>query len=171
MPRALRSCGRNGSDMGSGGTVGRPRSNAPGRPGRTKGDTSMKRTRWLLFLAALALVAAACGYSDVSSDTTAAPSGGGNVGSAAHGQELFKSTCAACHGQNGEGIDGLGTDMNNNEFIQSLSNADLIAFIAVGRSATEPANTTGVDMPPKGGNASLTDEDLADIVDYLRTLQ
>jgi mono/diheme cytochrome c family protein len=132
----------------------------------------MKRTKWLMLLAVLALVLAACGYSDVSSDTTAAPSGGGeDVGGAAHGQELFKSTCAACHGQNAEGIDGLGTDMHNNEFIQSQSNADLMVFITVGRSTTDPDNTTGVDMPPKGGNSSLTDTDLADIVDYLRTLQ
>jgi mono/diheme cytochrome c family protein len=133
----------------------------------------MKRTKWLMLLAVLALALAACGYSDVSSDTTAAPpSGGGeDVGGAAQGQELFKSTCAACHGQSAEGIDGLGTDMNNNEFIQSQSNADLIVFIAVGRSTTDPDNTTGVDMPPKGGNSSLTDTDLADIVDYLRTLQ
>ena len=131
----------------------------------------MKRTKWLLFLATLALVVAACGYSDTSSDTTAAPSGGEDVGGAAHGQELFKGTCAACHGQNAEGIDGLGTDMHNNEFIQSQSNADLIVFLAVGRSTTDPDNTTGVDMPAKGGNSSLTETDLADIVDYLRTLQ
>ncbi len=132
----------------------------------------MKRTKWLMFLAVFVLVVAACGYSDTSSNTTAAPSdGGGDVGGAAHGQELFKSTCTACHGQNAEGIDGLGTDMHDNEFIQSQSNADLIVFIAVGRSTTDPNNTTGVDMPPKGGNSSLTDSDLADIVDYLRTLQ
>jgi mono/diheme cytochrome c family protein len=133
---------------------------------------TMRRTKWLLFLAALALAAASCGYSDVSSDTTAAPSGGGeDVGGAANGQELFKSTCTACHGQNAEGIDGLGTDMHDNEFIQSLSNAELILFIAAGRSTTDPDNTTGVNMPPKGNNSSLTDTDLADIVDYLRTLQ
>jgi len=132
----------------------------------------MKRTKWFLFLAALALVAASCGYSDVSSDTTAAPSGGGeDVGGAANGQELFKSTCAACHGQNAEGIDGLGTDMHDNEFIQAQSNADLIVFLSVGRSTTDPDNTTGVDMPAKGGNSALTEKDLADIVDYLRTLQ
>ena len=132
----------------------------------------MKRTKWILFLAALALVTAACGYSDVSSNTTAAPGGGGeDVGGAAHGQELFKTTCSACHGQNAEGIDGLGTDMHNNDFIQSQSNADLILFITVGRSTTDPDNTTGVDMPPKGGNSSLTETDIADITDYLRTLQ
>lgn len=133
----------------------------------------MKRTKWLLFLAALALVAASCGYSDTSSDTTAttAASGGEDVGGAANGQELFKTTCAACHGQNAEGIDGLGTDMHDNAFVQAQSNADLIVFLAVGRSTTDPDNTTGVDMPAKGGNSSLTDQDLSDIVDYLRTLQ
>jgi len=47
----------------------------------------------------------------------------------------------------------------------------LILFIAVGRSTTDPDNVTGIAMPPKGGNSSLTDQDLADIVDYLRTLQ
>lgn len=132
----------------------------------------MKRTRWLLFLAALALVVAACGYSDTSSNTTAAPSGGGeDAGGVAHGQELYKSTCAACHGQNAEGIDGLGTQLSDSDFVQSLSDADLIVFITDGRSTTDPDNTTGVDMPPKGGNASLTETDIADIVDYLRTLQ
>ncbi len=132
----------------------------------------MKRTKWLKFLAVLALVLAACGYSDTSSNTTAAPGGGGeDVGGAAHGQELYKTTCAACHGQSAEGIDGLGPQLSDSGFVQSLSNAELILFIAAGRSTTDPDNTTGVDMPPKGGDSSLTEEDLADIVDYLRTLQ
>ncbi|WP_448601203.1 hypothetical protein [Thermoflexus hugenholtzii] len=42
-------------------------------------------------------------------------------------------------------------------------------FIKKGRPATDPANTTGVDMPPKGGNPALTDQDLADIIAFLRT--
>jgi disulfide bond formation protein DsbB len=40
-----------------------------------------------------------------------------------------------------------------------------------GRPASDPANTTKVDMPPKGGNPALTDQDLADIVTYVRSLQ
>ena len=43
--------------------------------------------------------------------------------------------------------------------------------IQVGRPAGDPLNDTGVDMPPRGGNPSLSDEDLAHIVAYLRTLQ
>ncbi len=131
----------------------------------------MKRTKWLMLLAVLALVLGACGYSDTSSDTTAAPSGGGEAaGGAAHGQDLYKTTCAACHGQNAEGIDGLGSPLANSDFVKALSDADLVAFINAGRPASDPDNTTGVEMPPKGGNASLSDGDVQDIVDYLRTL-
>ena len=39
-----------------------------------------------------------------------------------------------------------------------------------GRPADDPANTTGVAMLPKGGNPSLTDADLTDIVHFLKSL-
>src|SRR5690606_31984637 len=35
----------------------------------------------------------------------------------------------------------------------------------------DPANTTGMLMPPRGGNPDLTDTQVADIVTYLRGLQ
>lgn len=124
-------------------------------------------TRTVLLLTSLALVLASCS----SSDTTSVASESEDAGGAAHGQELYSSTCSACHGNNAEGINGLGTRLSDSEFIQLMSNAELVAFIAVGRSTTDPDNTTGIAMPPKGGDNSLTDEDLADIVDYLRTLQ
>ena len=43
--------------------------------------------------------------------------------------------------------------------------------LKTGRSTSDPANTTGVDMPPKGGNPALTDQDLLDIIAYIRTLE
>jgi len=52
-----------------------------------------------------------------------------------------------------------------------LSDAELVEFIKMGRSVGDPANTTGVDMPPKGGSPSLSDQDIYDIVAYLRTLE
>ncbi len=33
------------------------------------------------------------------------------------------------------------------------------------------ANTTKVDMPPKGGNPALKDDDLVNIAAFLRSLQ
>ena len=35
---------------------------------------------------------------------------------------------------------------------------------------SHPDNTSGVEMPPKGGNPGLTDEQLTDIIAYIRTL-
>ena len=43
-------------------------------------------------------------------------------------------------------------------------------FVKVGRMPFDPLNLTGVQMPPKGGNPSLSEEDLADIGAYLDTL-
>jgi mono/diheme cytochrome c family protein len=40
----------------------------------------------------------------------------------------------------------------------------------VGRQPTDPLNTTGQLMPAKGGNPALTDEDLYNVVAYIRSL-
>lgn len=79
--------------------------------------------------------------------------------------------CATCHGTDGRGLAGLGPDLVNSPLVRGLPDAQLVTFITLGRSARDPANTTGVEMPPRGGNPLLTDQDLADIVAYLRTLQ
>lgn len=91
--------------------------------------------------------------------------------SAANGQQLFATTCAGCHGSQGEGVPHLGKDIQSSQFIAGLSDAKLAAFIIEGRSATDPLNTTHVAMPPKGGNPALSAENIADLVAYIRQLQ
>jgi len=86
------------------------------------------------------------------------------------GQELFTGTCSACHGPEGKGVVGLGKDMTTSEFIASKSDAELLEFIKKGRDPSDPLNTTGVAMPPKGGNPALGEEDLFDIIAYIRTI-
>lgn len=86
-------------------------------------------------------------------------------GDAAKGRELFVQNCARCHGPQGQGA------LQTSAFVASRSDAELIAFLRIGRPAHDPLNTTGVAMPPRGGNPALTDEQLADIVAYLRALQ
>lgn len=86
-------------------------------------------------------------------------------------QAVFASTCSACHGADATGVQGLGPSLVGNVFVQSLSDAELVEFIATGRPASHPDNTTGIDMPPRGGNPSLTPQDLADVAGYLRSLQ
>lgn len=88
----------------------------------------------------------------------------------AEGQTLFTSACTACHGMDARGVTGLGKDLVASEFVHSISDEELIAFIKTGRPAWDPANTTGIDMPPKGGNPAITDEQLASIVAYIRSL-
>jgi disulfide bond formation protein DsbB len=93
------------------------------------------------------------------------------LGDPANGQQQFTMTCSACHGPAGEGIAGLGKDLTASEFVTGQTDAELIDFIKVGRDPGDPLNTTGVGMPSKGGNPALTDEDLQDIVSFMRTIQ
>lgn len=92
------------------------------------------------------------------------------AGDPAHGEELF-TVCAACHGQDGEGVEGLGKELRGNEFIAGMSDEEAVEFLKVGRPSGHELNTTGIDMPPKGGNPALSDEDLYDIVAYVRSLE
>ncbi len=52
-----------------------------------------------------------------------------------------------------------------------MTDDEFVDFIKLGRPASHPDNTTGVDMPPKGGNPALTDDELYDVVAFVRTLQ
>lgn len=89
----------------------------------------------------------------------------------ASGDRLFHSTCIACHGKGGVGVKGNGKSLVNNEFIQGLDDDGLFDFIKQGRTPSDPKSTTGIQMPPKGGNPALSDDDLLDIISYLRTRQ
>jgi disulfide bond formation protein DsbB len=93
------------------------------------------------------------------------------TGDPAAGKAEYDMVCFACHGADATGVSGLGKDLTISEFTQGLTDAELVAFIKVGRSVSDPANTTGIDMPPKGGNPALSDQDIYDIVAYLRTLE
>ncbi len=105
--------------------------------------------------------------------------GGGEAGggqgqvadaSVQEGAELFKGVCATCHGAGGEGVPNLGKDMRGSEWVKSQTDEQMLEFLKNGRKATDPLNTTGVEMPPRGGNPKFTDEDLEKIVQYVRTL-
>ena len=92
-------------------------------------------------------------------------------GDPVRGKQALASACTACHGPDAKGLPNLGRNLHANEFVKTSSDEALVAFIKTGRSASDPLNTTKVDMPPKGGNPALKDSDLDDIVAFLRTLQ
>lgn len=87
------------------------------------------------------------------------------------GYDLFVSSCAACHGQGGQGLESLGLPLTTSGFVRGKNDKDLITFIKMGRASWDENNTTGLDMPPKGGNPAITDDQLQSIVDYMRALQ
>ncbi len=93
------------------------------------------------------------------------------AGDPAKGEELYMSTCASCHGPDARGLPNLGKNLRSSEFVKGLSDEELLDFIKKGRPASDPANTTGVDMPPKGGNPALTDEDIMHIIAYIRSIE
>ena len=115
-------------------------------------------------LAIATLVAGGCG------------GGGGDAGGddamaakIAKGEKLFQRTCATCHGADGHGMPKLGKDLHNNQFTKNLSDEEMLEFIVKGRPAWHEDNTQGVDMPPRGGNPALTDEDILAIIAFQRT--
>ena len=87
----------------------------------------------------------------------------------AEGEQLFMQ-CAACHGPDARGLPNLGKDLVKSEFVAGLTDEALSEFIKTGRPIWDPLNTTGIDMPGKGGNPALTDEQIAKIIAYLRSL-
>lgn len=130
----------------------------------------MKRLLTPLLLLLL-VVLAACGGGDGADTTKATTTTAGSfAGDATRGAELYTGTCMACHGPDGQGIEGLGKPWVGSDFINSSSDVELLTFLNVGRAADDPLNTTGVAMLPKGGNPALTDEDLLDLIAYMRSL-
>lgn len=97
----------------------------------------------------------------------AAPGGG----DATKGQVLFPMYCAACHGSTGKG-DGPGAgalnpkprDLTDAAYMGKLSDQYLFDVISKGG----PALGKSAAMPP--WNPPLKDQDILDVVAYLRSL-
>jgi mono/diheme cytochrome c family protein len=124
----------------------------------------MKRTLLVstALLLILALSLSACGGGDL---RAAAPSTA-PAGDPVAGEKIFVSACITCHGSTGGGIPGLSQDMTQSEFVASKTEQELVEFIRLGGVPDEP-----LVMLPKGGVPSLTDQDLVDLVAYIRSLQ
>lgn len=86
------------------------------------------------------------------------------------GKPLFIQFCSACHGQDALGMKGLGKDLVHSKFVQQETDEELLKYVNEGRPVDDPRNTTGIPMPPKGGNPALTDQQIVHIIAYLRTI-
>lgn len=138
-------------------------------------ESFMKTKNIIGYIVTLMLLVglAACGGGDDSADTETGSTDEtavASTGDPAAGKAQYDQICIACHGPTGEGIENLGKPFTTSEFLREKNDEEMLAFIKTGRPTGDPLNTTGVDMPPKGGNPALTDEQILDIIAYIRTL-
>ena len=73
-----------------------------------------------------------------------------------NGSRIFQSTCAGCHGQNGDGVAGI--DLSRGQFRRGTSDTEIIKIIQTG--------IPGTTMPPH----NLTDTQAGTVVAYLRNM-
>lgn len=121
---------------------------------------------WMLLLLVAALMLAACGGGTVNTSQQPAAA----KGDATKGKMVFEGTCASCHGPDAKGLPGLGKDLTTSEWVSQQTDAQLEKFIKTGRPASDKLNTTGIDMPPKGGNPALTDADIENVIAFVRLI-
>jgi disulfide bond formation protein DsbB len=103
-------------------------------------------------------------------DTENIVAGAYDLATIAEGQTVYSSLCVACHGADARGLPNLGKNLVESEFVHSLTDQELLDFIKTGRPIWDPNNTSGIDMPPRGGNPALNDDQILSIIAYLRTL-
>jgi mono/diheme cytochrome c family protein len=89
-------------------------------------------------------------------------------GDPVRGATLFGQNCATCHGANLEG--GIGAVLNPIDKLPGVPNSldpnFLIQIITNGRQP-QPGDPKQIAMPAKGGNSSLTDQDVRDLAAYI----
>ncbi|MDE0197297.1 MAG: disulfide oxidoreductase [Caldilineaceae bacterium] len=110
-------------------------------------------------------------FVQLSAGPTATPAPTVTPTSLENGASLYSQACASCHGQNGVGVEGLGTALANSPQVSGLTESEMFAIIRDGRAADAPQNRTGIAMPPSGGQPNLTDVQIVDIILYIQSLQ
>ena len=141
------------------------------------GGRIMKRTSATLsIVCSLALLAGCGGESEKTetpkADTATTPAAtGGDAFARAKGKVVYSKTCIACHGEGGVGVENLGKNWIVSDFIKNSTDEELLAFIRAGRTIDDPMSAGNAPMPPSGGDPTLTDKDLQNVIVYMRSLQ
>jgi mono/diheme cytochrome c family protein len=122
----------------------------------------------LVALAVPALVALTAISTLAASSPSPSASAAALPGDPTKGGALYGANCASCHGASLTG--GIGPALNPIEKLPNVANpldpTFLIDIITNGRihQAGDPRQT---DMPAKGGNSALTDQDVKDLASYI----
>lgn len=124
----------------------RPTVGVPASPGRRRGQDA-----WRLIVSVMALVVGA----------SAAASGGNDL---ALGREVYNRSCVACHGADGAGAMPGVPDFTDREGPLAKADAALTKAILEGVEGS----TAPTPMPPKGGDPTLTEQDVRYVLGYIR---
>jgi mono/diheme cytochrome c family protein len=91
------------------------------------------------------------------------------------GATMFASVCQTCHGKDGNGVPSLAPPLNGSEWVTGDKNK-LIPIVVYG--LTGPVKVTGKmykapeingDMPGLGQNKEFSDEDIAQVLSFIRS--
>ena len=92
-----------------------------------------------------------------------APDNNVAVGDVKAGEKVYMTTCFVCHGTNGKGaIPGVPDFTKTTR----LAQADSVLIAHITNGFQSPGSV--MPMPPKGGNANLTDKNIIDTIRYLQ---
>lgn len=86
-----------------------------------------------------------------------------------NGAKIFRQICAACHGVNGEGNEGVAPPLMNSEYV--ANSPEKLGLIIL-HGLAGPIHVNGKlyeinqAMPGLNGNANLSDKDISDIITY-----
>jgi mono/diheme cytochrome c family protein len=86
------------------------------------------------------------------------------------GETIYSGSglCYTCHGANGEGVQGLGANLNDDEWMHSDGSFEGIVTTIMNGVDTS-ASSTGTPMPAKGGSG-ISDEQVRAVAAYVWTL-
>ncbi len=86
------------------------------------------------------------------------------------GAKIFRQICAACHGVNGAGTEGVAPPLMNSEYV--ASSPERLGLIIL-HGLTGPVFVDGKwyeinqAMPGLNNNANLSDKDISDVITYV----
>lgn len=85
---------------------------------------------------------------------------------AENGKRQYNTTCVACHGEDGKGLlPGVPDFRGKDNPLTTKETATLLRNVADGYRSPGSA----LAMPPKGGNPRLSEQDILDILHYMRS--
>ncbi|HEY9117197.1 MAG TPA: cytochrome c, partial [Roseivirga sp.] len=87
------------------------------------------------------------------------------------GLQLYRNTCAACHGGAGRGIEGLAPPLDGSEYIKgSVKRLGLVLLHGLKGPVTVKGQeyNFNAQMPGIAQNPTISDQDIADLIVYLQ---